>query len=111
MSMERLRRRKKKDLDIWHDPDLVEETQQNSRRQVRHSIFEHREKARAKAEIDVADSNSVGRAMGGALEVEFDLYEEGMDRARTSQVKRELVLRKVDKLSRMNSDRIDWTFS
>jgi hypothetical protein len=66
--------------------------------------------ARARAEIDMIDSQAVADAARAALKEEIDLLEYGMARAGGSAAKIELVARTVERLAAIDDRRITRRF-
>jgi hypothetical protein len=73
-------------------------------------VFRHDLQARTLAAFDRADREAVADASDGALDVEIDLLDRGMARAGQSEAKLELVRRRVELLSNVNSRRIAGRF-
>jgi uncharacterized protein YicC (UPF0701 family) len=81
-----------------------------SQRKAELQVFRHGLRARMRAERDRIDSQAAADAMRTALEEELDLLDYGLQQARGSLAKAELVARKVELLASLNNSRITRRF-
>jgi hypothetical protein len=69
-------------------------------------IFRYALRSHYRAEVDRLDAEATADALQGSLDTEFRLLDYGLARAGGSNIKTELVLRKVEMLSSINERRI-----
>ncbi len=74
------------------------------------AIFDHRLKARLRAEVDQLDGQALADASRASLEEELDLLDYGMARAGTSAARLDLVARHVERMATINNRRITRRF-
>ena len=70
------------------------------------AIYEAELAARFRSEVDQIDSRAIADAVKGALDEEMCVLDEALAAAGDSLAKRELISRKLEIMSRINSQRI-----